>query len=154
MAKAEDSQSKIVFVKTLCGKYSNTQQSYNQPKLYAHINIYFRLLPWKIFKGTGIYSEQSYAHSPWSPYRQAIHRLSVHNNIYTLENYKLTNPERIAGAGFNLNLLKGIKIDDLNLRKGCEMDFREIRPGLYKGGLSKSKRCIINRNGSRNYINV
>ena len=152
MESIEEWQSKVNFVKTLCGKYSNTKQSYSQPKLYAHINLYFRLLPWKVFKGTGIYSEQSYAHSPWSPYRQAVQRVSIQNNIYRLENYKLSNPERIAGGGFNSDLLKEIKVENLNLREGCTMDFKEIKPGLYKGSLNKKKKCIINRNGNLTYL--
>ncbi len=152
MGRIKDWASKRIFLNTLCGEYSNTEQSYNQPKLYAHINIYFRLLPWRIFKGTSLYSEQSYAHSPWSPYRQAVHRLSIKNNIYTLQNYELTNPERVAGGGFNLDLLREVKVESLILRTGCEMDFKEIKPGLYKGFLSKNKKCLINRNGNLTYL--
>ena len=42
------------FIKTLCGHYSNKNQSNMHPRLYAHINIYFRLLPWSILKGISI----------------------------------------------------------------------------------------------------
>ncbi len=152
MTTFEDSQLKIIFVKTLCGKYSNQLQSYANPKLYAHINIYFRLLPWELFQGIGIYSEQSYNHSPWSPYRQAIHRLSFTNNIYTLENYKLINHERIAGGGFRLELLKGIEAKDLILREGCQMSFIKGGDGFYKGNLSKNKKCIINKCDKSTYL--
>ena len=82
------------FINTLCGKYSNQLQAFKEPRLYAHINIYFRQLPWILFKEIGIYCEQSYDHSPWSPYRQAAYKLTIKENKLVLENYKLKDSRR------------------------------------------------------------
>ena len=73
------------FAKTLAGHYSNFEQSQDNPKDFAHINIYFRPLPWETLKGPGFYSEQSYDHDPWSPYRQGIHRLQHIQDIVVVE---------------------------------------------------------------------
>ena len=64
------------FAKTLAGVYDNIEQSQKDPKDFAHINIFFRPLPWDVLKAPGFYSEQSYDHDPWRPYRQGIHRLT------------------------------------------------------------------------------
>ncbi len=148
----EANQSIITFTKILCGKYSNKKQAYNNPRLYAHINIYFRLLPWSLLKGISIYSEQSYNHLPWSPYRQAVHRILSRNNLLILENYKLKNSKRIAGAGFTMNLLEEIKRDDLILRENCQMNFLKLKKGIYTGKLDQEKKCIINRDGDNTYL--
>ncbi len=117
---------KEIFLKTLCGKYSNQKQAYNNPKLFAHINIYFRILPWELFQCHSIYSEQSYDYSPWSPYRQAVQKVLNKKGKIILENYKILNSVRVAGAGENVKLLKGISIGNLLFRENCAMHFTKI----------------------------
>jgi len=140
------------FLKTLCGKYSNYKQSIKQPKLYANINIYFRLLPWELFQGVSIYSEQSYNHAPWSPYKQSVLNLSAEKQSFILYNYKIDNPERIAGGGFNLEFLNNINRRNLHIRENCEMRFNEKGYGSYIGSLKKCRECIIKRNDSKTYL--
>ena len=60
------------FASVLAGQFSNKEQSQENPKDFAHINIYFRPLPWSVLKAPAFYSEQSYDYSPWSPYRQGV----------------------------------------------------------------------------------
>ncbi len=152
MSSFQDAQSKVTFIKTLCGKYSNKEQAYNQPKLFAHINIYFRILPWELFKSLGVYSEQSYDYAPWSPYRQAVHKLSIRGKILILENYALINPKRLAGAGFELSLLKELKFEALSIRNNCEMNFIQKSNGVYKGNLQKESRYLITKNGKKTFL--
>ncbi|WP_269622381.1 chromophore lyase CpcT/CpeT [Prochlorococcus marinus] len=147
-----DESSEIVFLNMLCGKFSNKIQSFNSPSLFAHINIYFRQLPSSLLKGLSIYSEQSYDYSPWEPYRQAVHELSIKDNILILKNYKILNQERIAGGGFRSELLKSIKKDKLLLRKSCEMNFIEIKANTYYGYLNKNYKCIIEKDGKETYL--
>ena len=77
----------LKFAKTLAGHYSNFEQSQDNPKDFAHINIFFRPLPWETLKGPGFYSEQSYDHDLWSPYRQGIHRLTQIEDVFVVENF-------------------------------------------------------------------
>ena len=88
-----NAQEKSLFINTICGKYSNKVQAENAPRLFAHINIYFRLMSWSWLKGVSIYSEQSYEHSPWSPYRQAVHKLIIQDNVLIMQNYKVLKLE-------------------------------------------------------------
>ncbi len=145
-------QSQKRFLKTLCGKFSNAKQSEKEPSLYSNINIYFRLLPWEIFEGISIYTEQSYNHSPWSPYRQAVLRLSAEKDLFVLYNYKIVNQDRIAGAGFNLEFLKMITLDKLHIRENCELIFKEKLKGYYDGCLKECKKCIVKMNGKDTYL--
>ena len=140
------------FSKTLAGTYSNKDQSQENPKIYAHINIYYIPLYWSIFKGPWFYSEQSYDHAPWNPYKQAIHQLIHHQNIYTIENYSLSSPERIAGSGLNPELLRGIKNQNILRRKGCSMHFKEITKQHYKGHIEPGNKCLIERGEKITYL--
>ncbi len=140
------------FAKTLAGKYSNTDQAKKKPRDFAHINIYFRPLEWSILNGPWFYSEQSYVFSPWSPYRQGIHKLLKKNKIYIVENYEIIEPERIAGSGFRPELLKAIRKDMFYKRCGCSMQFKEIKPGSYIGKVEPGRNCKIQRGEKLTYL--
>lgn len=140
------------FAKTLAGHYSNAAQSQCDPIKYAHINIYFRPLPWEVFNGPGFYSEQSYDHDPWRPYRQGVHRLIPSEQTQVVENYGFDTPIRLAGGGFTPELLKIIRADRLKQRCGCAMHFRETAPGCFRGGLEPGQNCLVPRNGRRTYL--
>jgi CpeT protein len=45
------------FAKTLAGTFDNINQAQENPKDFARIKIFFRPLPWRIFRGPGFYSE-------------------------------------------------------------------------------------------------
>ena len=34
----------------------------------------------QVFKSPGFYTEQSYNHAPWKPYRQALQKISINNS--------------------------------------------------------------------------
>ncbi len=147
-----DSQEKSIFINTICGRYSNKLQAEKDPKSYAHINIYFRLLPWSLFNGISIYSEQSYNHSPWSPYRQAVSKLTIKGKVFIMQNYKIEDAYRFAGGGFNDEILSTIKNENLHLRENCEMNFYKSSNASYKGHLKQSRKYIIERNGRQTYL--
>ena len=80
------------FVTTLSGHFSNKVQALENPKDFAHINIYIRPLPFSIFNGVSLYSEQSYDYSPWKllflpfSYTDPIHRsLTVSKKTHKLK---------------------------------------------------------------------
>lgn len=142
----------LLFAKTLAGHYSNHQQSQDNPKDFAHINIFFRPLPWQLLEGPGFYSEQSYDYDPWRPYRQGIHRLKEHKGIFIVDNYGFECPERLAGAGHHPELLKGLKPETLSQRSGCAMHFVEFSQGHYKGEVEPGEQCFVPRDGKITYL--
>jgi CpeT/CpcT family (DUF1001). len=140
------------FAKTLSGHYSNASQAHHDPVKFAHINVYFRPLPWEVFQGPGFYSEQSYNHDPWRPYRQGVHRLIPSDQIQVVENYGFDKPIRLAGAGFKPELLKLIHIDRLKQRCGCAMHFHETTQGCFSGAIEPGQNCLVPRNGRLTYL--
>jgi CpeT protein len=150
--KNSHSQEKSIFIKTICGQYSNKVQAEEAPRLYAHINIFFRLLPWSLLKGVSFYSEQSYNHSPWSPYRQAVHKLLIKGKVFIMQNYKIENAYRFAGGGFETEILSTINSSQLSLRESCEMNFYKSKNNCYTGHLKKGCNHIIERDGRKTYL--
>ena len=143
------------FAQTIAGIYDNFDQSQENPKDFARINIIFRPLPWTIFNGPGFYSEQHYDYAPWSPYRQGIHRLITHkkeSDVFIMENFGFANPERLAGAGRNPELLQSMKKDSLESRCGCAMHFKTKKNGHYIGSVEPGNKCIIPRDGQLTYL--
>ena len=140
------------FAKTLAGAYDNLDQSQNNPKDFARINIYFRPLPWHIFQGPGFYSEQCYDYAPWDPYRQGIHRLTLVRNMFVMENYGFANSRRIAGAGRNPELLDALRVELFEKRCGCAMQFQTKEPGHYIGNVEPGKNCLVPRDGKLTYL--
>lgn len=143
----------LKFAKTLAGHYSNRAQSQENPKDFAHINIFFRPLPWDVLKAPGFYSEQSYDHDPWRPYRQGVHRLlPMDNDVFIVENYGFGDPLRLAGAGQRPELLNSLRPESLKPRCGCGMHFREIEDGRYLGEVEPGKNCLVPRDGQLTYL--
>ena len=144
--------SSLLFAKTLCGHYSNLDQAQQDPSKFARINIFFMPLPWEVLRAPGIYSEQSYDHDPWRPYRQGVHRLSQCDDVHVVENFGLEQPELAAGAGLHPELLLTIDANSLIQRCGCAMHFRCVGPGSYLGELEPGHNCLIPRDGRLTYL--
>ena len=140
------------FAKTLAGVYDNIEQSQQNPKDYARINIFFRPLPWHVFQGPGFYSEQCYDYAPWDPYRQGIHRLTARKESFIVENYGFANPRRLAGAGRDAELMKDINTATLKKRCGCAMHFQQEKAGHYIGKVEPGKNCLVPRDGKLTYL--
>jgi len=143
----------LLFARTLCGHYSNRDQAQADPSKFAHINIFFLPLPWEVFQGPGFYSEQSYDHDPWRPYRQGVHRLREGEaGVHVVENFGLSNPERVAGAPQHRSLLNEIKSDRLQPRCGCSMHFKGDAQQGYQGSVEPGKGCFVPRDGKPTYL--
>ena len=140
------------FIHILCGQFSNKEQVVKDPKCFAHINIYIRELPYNLFNSKSVYSEQSFNHDPWSPYRQSVQKIYIEGKTFILENYQLKNSVRVAGAGFNQDLLKEIDKDKLIIKKGCNMHFRKSGQELYIGHVEQGNKCLLERNGKVTYL--
>lgn len=142
----------LKFAKTLAGHYSNFEQSQDNPKDFAHINIFFRPLPWETLKGPGFYSEQSYDHDPWSPYRQGIHRLTQIEDVFVVENFGFADSIRLAGAGQRPELLSSLNLESLKPRCGCDMHFHEVGTDCYRGEVEPGHKCLVPRDGQLTYL--
>ena len=140
----------IKLARWMAGDFSNQQQAFKEPTLYAHIRIFFRPLPFEFFAGIGFYSEQTYDYDLWRPYRQGIHRLIEQGDSIYIENYALKNPLLYAGAGHNPNILQTIPPDCIERRYGCSMVF-SWDGEMFRGKVEGSE-CLIERQGHQTYL--
>lgn len=135
----------------MAGDFSNQKQAFANPRLYAHIRIFFRPLPLDFFKGIGFYSEQVYDYDIWRPYRQGVHRLVPQGEKIYIENYSLKDGTPYAGAGHELAILKTITPDCIERRYHCSMVF--WREGhMFRGSVEPGNQCLINRDGHSTYL--
>ena len=148
-----DSKNYILdFVKAIVGGYTNREQAMGDPKNIACINFYFRPIAWSILKAPCLYSEQSYEHDKWSPYRQNIHKIYLINKTLIVENYKLKNKERIAGSGDKPELLNELERKYIIKNPGCSMHFKKLDFGHYLGRVEPGKKCLITHQGTTTYL--
>ena len=102
------------FAKTISGLFSNKEQALNNPKRFAHITIHIRPLYIETLKCYAFYSEQSYHHNKWNPYRQSINKLSLEKDIFIMSNYKIDNQERFIGAGLDIKNISLYQLYNMN----------------------------------------
>ncbi|SRR5579883_871197 len=141
----------ITLAHWMAGDFSNQKQSFVNPKLYAHIHIFFRPLSFEFFSGIGFYSEQVYDYDLWTPYRQGVHRLVDRGDHIYIENYSLKDPVPYAGAARELAILNSITPDCIERRYNCSMIFR--REGeRFRGSVEPGHQCLILRNGRQTYL--
>jgi CpeT protein len=81
-------------------------------------------LPFELFSGIGLYSEQVYDYELWKPYRKGVHRLIEQGNQIYIENYSLKDAIYYAGSARDLNILKTITPDCIDRRYHYSMVFK------------------------------
>jgi CpeT protein len=141
----------LTLAQWMAGDFSNRQQAFDNAKLFAHIHVFFRPLPWDFFEGIGFYSEQVYDYDLWSPYRQGVHRFVDRGDHIYIENYGLIEPMLYAGAAREPSILGTITTAALKPRCGCAMVFR--RSGdCFIGSVEPGRQCIIPKQGIDTYL--
>lgn len=134
----------------LAGEFSNKKQSFNSPKDFAHIRVFFRPLPWDFFQGVGFYSEQVYDYDLWTPYRQGVHRFIEQEGQVYVENYSLKDAMLYAGSGHHRSILETITPDAIERRYDCSMVFRKEGETFY--GNVEGNRCLIQKGETLTYL--
>ena len=143
----------LTFVKTLAGQFSNFEQSQENPKDFAHINIYFIPLNIRIKGKPSFYSEQSYDHDPWRPYRQGFHCIEEQNETFIIQNFGYSQYNRVAGSGRHPSLLDTVNPERLEPRCGCAMHFKkEPSTTHYIGCVEPGNKCFVPRDGKLTYL--
>ncbi|CCH66631.1 CpeT homolog [Richelia intracellularis HH01] len=141
----------VTLANWMAGDFSNYKQSFDNPKLYAHIHISFRPLPFDFFNSIGFYSEQAYDYDLWTPYRQGVHKLVEQEKQVYIENYSLQDSILYAGASRELDILRTITQDSIKRRYNCSMIFR--RDGeMFHGIVEPGNSCLIEKKGCLTYL--
>ena len=136
-------------VRMLSGGFSNQEQAFENPPLYAHILVKFRPLP-QLAPGS-LLLEQSYAFNPAAPYRIRVLRVEALNGQLTIVNQALAEDQRFWGAVEDSELRGRIQTSDLMPLDGCAYVVREESEG-FVGEVEPGCRCLVERKGATSYL--
>lgn len=136
-------------VRMLSAGFSNQDQAFDNPPIYAHILVRFRPLP-QLEPGS-LLLEQSYAFAPAQPYRIRVLRAEQHEGSIVIHNQALQNERRFWGAGEDPARMALIQTNDLTLLQGCSYVVREQGNG-FVGEVEPGCRCLVERKGATAYL--
>lgn len=137
-------------VQQLCAGFSNQNQAFENPPLYAHILVRFRPLP-QLEPGS-LLLEQSYAINPAAPYRIRVLRPQRSGDgSLIIHNQALHDEQRFWGAIDDASKREAIRSEDVRLLDGCTYVVREQGDGFI-GEVEPGCRCLVERKGSTAYL--
>jgi hypothetical protein len=138
-------------VSWMAAEFSNQEQAYENPPFFAHIRVCMRPLPIAFFGVPGLYLEQAYDFAQDQPYRIRVLKFLECDGKIEVPHYRLKNDDAMRGAARDLNKLATLNLDDLDLMCGCGMDVTWTGLG-FKGLVEPGKKCFVDRNGHRTYL--
>ena len=134
----------------LSGGFSNQQQAFDNPPLYAHILVRFRPAP-QLMPGS-LLLEQAYAIAPKEPYRIRILRpwLCPERGLVIL-NFTIRDAQRFGGAVDDPERIAEIREEDLTLLEGCTYLVKPAGNG-FEGEVEPGCRCLVKRKNRTSYL--
>ena len=142
-------ESIIRLVRQLSAGFSNQEQAFENPPLYAHILVKFRPLP-QLQPGS-LLLEQSYAINPSAPYRIRVLQAERQGQQIIIRNQALADEQRFWGAVDDPLRRGQIQADDLQPLEGCAYLVREEGEG-FVGEVEPGCRCLVERKGVTTYL--
>lgn len=137
-------------VRMLSAGFSNQDQAFENPPLYAHILVRFRPLP-HLDPGS-LLLEQWYAFAPGQPYRIRVLRAeNAPDGSLRIHNHALHDERRFWGAVEDPERMAQIQKEDLRLLEGCTYVVREQGEG-FVGEVEPGCRCLVERKGATAYL--
>lgn len=136
-------------VQLLSGGFSNQQQAFDNPPLYAHILVKFRPLP-QLAPGS-LLLDQSYAITPAAPYRLRVLQAEASEQGLLIHNHAIHDEQRFWGAIDDAERRAQIVPADLRLLEGCSYVVRSDGDGFI-GEVEPGCRCLVERKGSTAYL--
>jgi hypothetical protein len=133
----------------LSGSFSNQNQAFENPPLYAHIHVAFR--PLVHLAPGSLMLEQWYAFAPGEPYRIRVLRATEDSRGLVIHNHALHEERRFWGAVNDPSLMATIREDDLRFLDGCSYVVRQEGDG-FVGEVEPGCRCLVERKGSTAYL--
>ena len=136
-------------LRQLSAGFSNQQQAFENPPLYAHILVKFRPLP-QLAPGS-LLLDQSYAINPAAPYRLRVLRAEQQGEQLIIHNQAIADDTRFWGAVDDAEKRALITPADLSPLAGCAYVVRETADG-FTGEVEPGCRCMVERKGSLSYL--
>ena len=135
----------------MAADFSNQQQAFDNPPLFAHIRVCMRPLPTSLLGGISFLVEQAYDYMVNSPYRLRVLKLITVGDRLEIENYTVNDEKQFYGASRDLGRLQTLKAEDLEKLPGCNM-IVDWTGHSFKGYVEPGKACMVFRNGKNTYL--
>jgi hypothetical protein len=135
----------------MAADFTNQEQAWANPPLFAHIRVCMRPLPTSLLDGTSLFLEQAYDFMLNTPYRLRVLKLLLVGDRIELENYKVKDEEAFFGASRDSKRLQTLTRDRLEKMEGCDM-FVDWTGSGYKGYIKPGKNCLVVRNEKTTYL--
>ncbi|MBD1915660.1 MULTISPECIES: chromophore lyase CpcT/CpeT [Cyanophyceae] len=135
----------------MAADFSNQQQAFDNPPLFAHIRVCMRPLPLATLDGLGFYIEQAYDFMINQPYRARGMKLSAQSDHILIENYTLKDVEAFHGASRDLEQLAKLTTDQFEKTPGCNL-LVHWTGHSFKGSVEPGNACMVTRNGKLTYL--
>lgn len=135
----------------MAADFSNQQQAFDNPPMFAHIRVCMRPLPTSLLDGVSFLVEQAYDYMVNSPYRLRVLKLVPAGDHIEIENYTVKDEKPFYGASRDLKRLQNLKIEDLDKMPGCNM-IVEWTGHSFKGYVEPGKACMVFRKGKNTYL--
>lgn len=135
----------------MAADFSNQQQAFDNPPLFAHIRVCMRPLPKQTLDGFGFYIEQAYDYMLDRPYRARGMKLVANGDHIVIENYSITDPEAFYGASRDPERLAHFASDHFQRTPGCNL-IVQWTGRSFKGAVEPGKACMVERGGKLTYL--
>lgn len=136
----------------MAADFSNQQQAFDNPPLYAHIRVCMRPLPADFLAGVSLFVEQAYDFMLHDPYRVRVLNLILNQGQIEIENYRVIGEASFYGAARDLKQLASLQVEQLERLPGCNMVV-EWTGHSFKGAVEPGKACMVMRKGRTTYLN-
>lgn len=135
----------------MAADFSNQQQAFDNPPMFAHIRVCMRPLPTSLLDGVSFLVEQAYDYMVSSPYRLRVLKLMQTGDHMEIENYTVKDEKQFYGASRDQGRLQTLKTEDLEKLPGCNM-IVEWTGHSFKGYVEPGKACMVFRKGKNTYL--
>jgi hypothetical protein len=135
----------------MAADFSNQEQAFENPPMYAHIRVCMRPLPLSLLDGVSFFVEQAYDYMLNNPYRVRVLKLIQSGDRIEIENYTVKDENKFFGASRNPERLQALQIDQLEKLPGCNM-IVEWTGNSFKGHVEPGKACMVVRKGKETYL--
>ena len=133
----------------LCGDFCNREQAFDNPPIYAHIQVRIRALPH--LEPGSLLLEQAYTVAPNEPYRIRVLQVVVEEKKLRIVYKDLVNSKNFIGATLDQIKLREINSSNLNTMEGCALDITYTE-GKFIGAIEPGCKCIVERNKTKTYL--
>lgn len=135
----------------MAADFSNQEQAFANPPLFAHIRVCMRPLPLEVLSGVSFLVEQAYDYALDLPYRVRALKLIPQSSYIEIENYVLKEDKPFYGASRDRSRLQTLTADNLEKLPRCNM-IVEWTGSSFKGQVEPGKGCMVERKGKTTYL--